>query len=261
METAHPPLRAPVLAACLYSLAAVAPLAFEASAAARAAGPAPRSEVLELRVDVGADGHITASRPMDSSLPLNAIAQRYAAKLAFSPARSNGRAVASTTCLTVGLVAEPQPDGNFALRLKRAVNGPCVAVVGKANPPRIPRGQGALVVIGANLLADGRVDAASMAAERTELRVPSSFDASRFVTAAQRSLRDSRFELDTVDGKPVTAHVSAPFRFGGGPARQKPDEEEARHGAPPPGEFMLPSWNATSTVAGVELPKIDYTQP
>ncbi len=236
-----------------------------ASAAAaetgQATGPQARNEVLALHVDVGPDGHVTASRPMNPALPLNAIAQQYASKLAFTPASKDGKPVASTTCLTLGLAAEPQPDGNFALKLKRAINGPCVTTVGKSRPPNVDRKQGGLVVIGANLLADGGVDASSMTVERAELRVASAFDQARYEDTAKGALRATRFELDTVAGAPVPAHVSAPFRFGGGPVKPKRGEEKKRGGAPPPMDLMLPSWNATSTQAGVQLAKIDYTQP
>ncbi|CAN5182057.1 hypothetical protein BH11PSE14_BH11PSE14_04910 [soil metagenome] len=223
-------------------------------------GPQARNEVLALHVDVGPDGRVTASRPMNPALPLNAIAQQYASKLTFTPASKDGKPVASTTCLTLGLAAEPQPDGNFALKLKRAINGPCVIAVGKSRPPNVDRKQGGMVVIGANLRADGHVDASSMAVERAELRVPSAFDQARYEDTAKGALRESHFELDTVAGAPVPAHVSAPFRFGGGPVKPT-RREESKRGGPPPMDLMLPSWNATSTQAGVELAKIDYTQP
>ena len=86
------------------------------------------------------------------------------------------------------------------------------------------------------------------------------FDQARYEDTAKGALRESHFELDTVAGAPVPAHVSAPFRFGGGPVKPTRREESKRGGLPPM-DLMLPSWNATSTQAGVELAKIDYTQP
>ncbi len=242
-------------AACLV-LACASASAGAASAAAPDARP--RSEVVALRVDVGPDGHVLSSKPLDSTLPLNTIAQQYAAKLTLAPARKDGHAVASSTCLTLALVAAPRPDGSFGLHLNRAINGPCVVAVGKATPPKVAPEQGGLVVLGANLKEDGSVDAASISTVKTELRVPSMFDEARYVDAATKSLRASRFELDVVDGKPVPAHVSAPFRFGGGPVKPKRGEEESRRGGEAPPDDPMPSWNATSTVTGIELPKIDY---
>ena len=237
---------------------AIAAVGASASAAAAPTAAKPRGEVVALRVDVGPDGHVLSSRPLDTSLALNAIAQQYATKLVLAPAHKDGRAVASSTCLTLALVAEPRPDGSFGLQLKRAINGPCVVVVGKTTPPRVAREQGGLIVLGAKLRDDGSVDAASITTEKSELRVPSMFDQARYVEAATKALRASRFQLDEVDGKPVPAHVSAPFRFGGGPVKPKRGDDKAR-GGPPPAKDPMPSWNATSLVTGVDLPSIDYT--
>lgn len=262
----------PRLLAFALALAACASTSTSASAATGVAQA--RNEAVSLRVEVAADGHIAASRPTDAQSPLNGIAQQFASKLVLTPARKDGQPVASTTCLTLGLAAEPRPDGTFGIKLKRAINGPCVASMGKSLTPEVSRSQGGIVVLGANLLADGSVDPATLATERAELRKPSSFDEARYTKAAMRVLRETRFELDTVDGKPVTAHVSAPFLFNGGPGQRKGDERDAagdtdRYGrssaagrrGSAPSEMVLPSWNATSTVAGTDLPKIDYTQP
>lgn len=238
-------------------LACVA-VAWVGTAGAAEPGARTRTELVALRVDLGQDGHVLSSRPLDTTLPLNAIAQQYAAKLVLTPARKDGRAVASSTCLTLSLVAEPRPDGSFGLHLKRAINGPCVVSVGKATPPIVSREQGGLIVLGANLRADGSVDAGSISTEKSELRVPSMFDEARYVDAASKSLRACRFQLDTVDGMAVPAHVSAPFRFGGGPTKPGRGKDAPRRGAPPP-EDPMPSWNATSLVSGVDLPRIDYT--
>jgi hypothetical protein len=225
-----------------------------------AAADAPaqvRSETLFLRVAVGADGHVLSATPFDDHAAMAGVAQQYASKLVFAPAKREGRAVPATTCLTVRLVAEPRPDGTFGVRLRRALSGPCVVVVGKTEAPKVGRDNGALVVICARLRADGRVDEDSLALESAQLRVPSSFAEARFREAATKSLRGSRFELDTVDGVPVPAHVSVPFQFGSGPGKPKPGEEPGL-GAPLP-ESQLPSWNATSLLPTLELAKLDYS--
>lgn len=255
--------RLPTSLAAMLLLAAGAVLPAVAAAVAAPADAAARlplpTQVLALRVELDGSGHVVSSKPLDAQSPLNAVAQQYASKLVFTPARKDGQPASSSTCLTLALATAARPDGTFGLHLKRAINGPCVVSVGKANPPRVPREQGGLVVLGANLKADGRVDASSLSTEKAELRVPSSFDEARYVDAATQALRGTRFELDTVAGQPIPSHVSAPFRFGGGPAKRKHDEEK-RRGAPPP-EDPMPSWNAVSSVPGTDLPKIDFTQP
>jgi hypothetical protein len=226
--------------------------------AGAADGPGVRTETLYLRASVGADGHVLSTRPFDARAALAQVAQLYAAKLVFTPARRDGRAVPATTCLTMRFVAEPRPDGAFGVRLRRAVSGPCVVTVGKTEAPKVGGENGALVVVGANLQADGHVDPGSLATESVQMRVPSSFAEARYVEAAQKSLRGSRFELDTVDGQPVPAHVSAPIQFGSGPAKPPTGAEGERGVAP---DAPLPSWNARSLLPNVELPKLDYTAP
>jgi hypothetical protein len=240
------------LAACLAMLLPLPGAAADAPARARA-------ETIYLRVAVGADGHVLSTTPFDEHAAMVGVAQQYASKLVFAPAKRDGRPVPAGTCLTMRLAAEPRPDGTFGVKLRRALSGPCVVTVGKTEPPKVGRENGALVVIGADLRADGRVDEQSLAMESAQLRVPSSFAEARYREAAEKSLRGSRFELDTVDGQPVPAHVSVPFQFGGGPGKPPPGEERKR-GAPPP-DAPLPSWNSKSLVPNVELASLDYTAP
>jgi hypothetical protein len=235
-------------------------LAAPAAAAPPEASPAARSEIIVYRVAVGADGRVTSARPFDPAAPMADIGQGFASRLVFTPAQKDGRAAASTTCATLHISAEPKPDKTYGVRLLRAVNAPCLLDVGSALPPRVNRGEnGGRIVLGANLLPDGRVDAGSITLESAELRVPQPGTQARYEDHARLTLRGSRFELDTVDGAPVTVHVSAPFEYGGGPGKRKPGEDRKR-GAPPETP-KLPSWNATSTVPGVQVPKIDYTAP
>jgi len=250
MATA-PPRPRMALAACLALLLPTL------GAAADAPVAQVRAETIFLRVSVGADGHVLSATPFDDHAAMSGVAQQYASKLVFTPAKREGRPVPAATCLTVRLAAEPRPDGTFGVKLRRAISGPCVEAVGKTEPPKVGRDNGALVVIGARLRADGRVDEDSLTLESAQLRVPSSFAEARYREAAEKSLRGSRFKLDTVDGVPVPSHVSVPFQFGSGPGKPKPGEEGKR-GAPPP-ESSLPSWNATSLLPTLELAKLDYT--
>jgi TonB family protein len=255
------------IASCLLvaGLLAAAP-AFAAAPGSDAAAPDKlRPQFIALRVSVDAAGKVQAAQPLDpQALPgLNRAAEEVARKLTFSPARKNGVAVPSETSLSLTLALEPRGDGQFGLQLKRAQNGPTLLAVGKTEPPKYQQGKqnGALVIVGVALKADGTPDMATLAKERMELRVPSAFAEARYLDTATKALRGSRFQLDKVDGVAIPAHISVPFRFGGGPAKPKPGEGESRRGHQAPVDMDLPSMNAVSTVAGIELARIDYTAP
>lgn len=235
-------------------------LALVAAASAQAAEP-PRGETLNLRVAVDAAGKVASATPMDPAAALNTAAQAYAAKLVFTPAKKNGVGVPSQTCLTMRLEVDPRPDGRFGLKLRRAINGPCVVHVGKADPPKLAREQGGMVVAGADLRADGSVESSSVKIESMVLSVPSSFAEARYADFVEKSLRGTRFEVDTVDGVKIPTHVSMPYRFGRG-ARKPPTGESRteREQAMRAAASELQSVNATSLQAGVELAKIDFTQ-
>lgn len=222
-------------------------------------------QFVALRVSVDAAGKVQAAQPLDpQALPgLNRAGEEIARKLTFSPARKNGVPVPSETTLSLSLVLEPRGDGQFGLQLKRAQNGPTLLAVGKSEPPKYQQGRenGALVVVGVNLKADGRPDMASLAKEKMQLRVPSQFAEARYLDTATKAVRGSRFQLDKVDGVDIPAHVSLPFRFGGGPKKPEPGTEQPKRGPKPDRDMDLPSMNAVSLVAGVELAKIDYTAP
>lgn len=253
-------LRCIVLLACALPIGPTLP-------SAMAAGKQDKlpAQMLGLRVTVDATGKVQSSRPIDPQAApgLNQAAAEIARKLSFTPARKNGVAVASETSLTLTLALEPRGDGQFGLQLRRAINGPGVLTVGKMVPPRYQQGKekGALVVVGVDLRADGSVDLDTLKAERMELRVPSSFAEARYLDAIKTSLRGSRFELDKIDGVVVPAHVSVPYRFGGGPTKPKRGEEESRGGDNKLSEMELPSWNALSTVPGIDLARIDFRAP
>lgn len=251
----------PLLRSALLSLAAFVPAAGQA--ADRASG-APRPQSISLRVVVDASGKVQSATPIDSTvLPaLNQAAGEVARKLTFTPARKDGRAVTSETTLSVTLALEPKAGGQFGLQLKRAQNGPTLLAIGKSVPPRYQQGKenGALVVLGADLRADGSIDMETLKTERMELRVPSSFAEERYLEAATNSLKGSRFQLEKVDGVEIPARLSIPFRFGGGPTKPNP-AEVARRGKAPAPEASLPALDAVSSIAGVELPRIRYEAP
>jgi hypothetical protein len=254
MDAARP--RPPVVRARLPAML----LALLGVASAQAAEP-PRGETLNLRVSVDAAGKVASATPMDPAAALNAAAQAYAAKLVFTPAKKDGVAVPSQTCLTMRLEVDPRPDGRFGLKLRRAVNGPCVVLVGKADPPKLPREQGGMVVAGADLRADGSVEPSSVKIESMVMSVPSSFAEARYADFVEKSLRGTRFEVDTVDGAKVPTHVSMPYRFGRG-AKKPPTGESRteREQAMRAASGELQSVNAKSLQAGVELAKIDFSQ-
>lgn len=239
------------------------PLAFALAEAGDGAA-APPPQLIGLRVSVDAAGKVQTSTPIDPSvLPaLNGAAGEIARKLTFTPARKDGRAVASETTLSLTLALEPKASGQYGLALRRAQNGPTLLAIGKSIPPRYLQGKdnGALVVVGANLRADGSLDMESLKTERMELRVPSTFAEARYLDVVKNSLQGSRFQLDKVDGVEIPSRLSIPFRFGGGPAKPKPGEEP-RRGAAPAQEPDLPTISAVSSIPGVELPQIRYQAP
>lgn len=235
---------------------------------ATAAEPADKTRVerVSLHVTVDAAGKVQTATPSDPQTApgLLAVADAFARKLTFSPARKQGVAVGGETTLSLVLSLEPLADGQYRPHLKRASNGPGVLEVGKTVAPKYQQGKenGALVAVAVSLRADGTPDMDTLATERMELRVPSAFAEARYLDAIKMSLRGSKFELDKVDGVAIPERVSVAYRFGGGPAKLKPKEEERRTGSKQlPEDVDLPSLNAVSSVPGIELAKVDYTAP
>ena len=223
-------------------------------------------QMIALKVGVDAAGKVTAAKPWDlqASASLNKIAEQFAHKLVFNPARKNGRPVSSETSLTVVLVLEPAGDGRFAPKLKRAFSGPGLVHLGRMEPPKYQgRRGGALVVVTVNVDADGVPDPSTQASERIELREPNKFAQARYLDAVSISVRGSRFEVDKVDGNAVPSRVSLPYQFGGGAAKTKDGREQDRPGARQPATDIgaMPVMSAVSLVAGIELPKLDYKAP
>ena len=233
-------------------------------AAAPADGRMP-PQVIALRVTVDAAGKVQTSTPSNpQAIPaLNHAAEEISRKLTFAPAKKNGVAVPSETTLSLTLALEPRADGQFGLQLKRATNGPGVTKFGAMRTPMDKQGirNGALVVVGVKLQADGKPDMSTLATERMELRVPSSFMEARYLDAITSSLEATIFELDKVDGAQVPAHVSVSYQFGGGPKKLKPSEEDSKRGQKAPEATEAPSMNASSSGDGIELVKIDYRAP
>jgi hypothetical protein len=237
-------------------------LAAPAFAAPAAAAKPPPPQSVALRVQVGADGKVASASALDpQAVPvLVQAAKEMAGKLSFSPARKDGRAVSSETTMVLSLGFEPKPEGGFGIRLLRAQNGPSVVDIGRARPPRLSSDNGGLVLVGVDLRADGSVDAASFQVEKVELRVPSGFDQAQYEKAARKSLEDTRFILDKVDGVDTPSRIELAFVFNGGPGKRAARGPEDERGEPEQASEP-PSLSATSKVAGVELSKIDYTAP
>ena len=225
-----------------------------------------------LRVEVDAAGHVQAARPLnkDEIPALANAAMEISRKLSFTPARKDGRAVASETSLMLELMLVPKPGGGAGVALNGAHNGPSVVKVGRSPPPKVAR-NGGTVVVGVDLRADGSVDMASFTVEKVEMRTPSSADEERYTAAARQSLKETVFQLDQVDGVAIPAHISVPYQFNGGPKKPErngaaldDDEDEGggnsgRGGVPR--KQAPPSITAVSKVPGVDLPRIDYQKP
>lgn len=229
-----------------------------------AASSAPPPQTIMLKVAVGADGKVQTATPVDAQAPLNQVAAQYAQKLVFTPARKDGAAVPSETHLSLTLALEPAGEGKFGLKLKRAINGPGVAVVGKMEPPKYQgRRGGATVVVAVDVDAQGVPDVETMKPEKVELRDQNAFAEARYLDATRMSLRGTRLIPDKVAGLPVASRVSLPYRFGAGGSKPKPGEEDDRRGRPPtpadPAE--MPAMQAVSSVPNIELPRIDYKAP
>lgn len=237
-----------------------------AGLAAPPAGSPPPPQSLVLHVSVDANGRVQSAEPVgDQSIPgLVQAAKGYAQKLVFSPARKDGVAVASETDLSLVLVMEPAGEGKFALKLKRACNGPGVIEVGRMNAPKYQgRRGGATIVVSVLVDANGLPDMASIKTESAQLREPNAFAEARYIDAIHVSVRGSRFAPDKVAGQPVPSRIYLPYRFGMGGAKPKEGEEEESLRSPPkpmdPSE--QPVMSAVSAVPGIELPKIDYKAP
>ena len=201
-----------ILSRCLVLAVGVA-VAFQALAAAPTPVQKTRVEIVSLRVTVDAAGKVQTSRPSDPQTApgLLAVAEAFARKLAFTPARKQGVAVPGETTLTLVIALEPRADGQYGPHLRRATNGPGVLEVGRTVAPKYQQGKenGALVGVAVSLLADGSTDMGTLATERMELRVPSAFAEARYLDAVKTSLRETRFDLDKVDGVAIPAAAPA----------------------------------------------------
>jgi hypothetical protein len=247
----------------LRSCVALVALAFAAPAASlpEAAAVPPQTIVLKVGVDAGGRVQTTASLDPAAAPALLQAAEAYARKLVFTPARKGGSAVPSETYLSLVLAMEPAGEGKYALKLRRAVNGPGVASLGKLDPPKnLGRRAGATIVVAVDVDAQGKPDMDSFKAEKVELREPSSFAEARYLDAIRQSVRHSRFDPDKVAGVPVASRVSLPYRFGMGGAKAKPGEDEGGRGKKPmPGDPTdQPTMQGVSLQPDIELPKLDY---
>ncbi len=243
-------------------------LAAGATLAAASATATP-AQTIGVRVSVDAAGKVTSATPSNAAaIPaLNQAAVEIARKLAFDPATKNGVAAASETSLFLTLALEPKDNGQFGIRLKKAVNGPDRVKSTPVIPPKYQqRDAAALVVMKVDLRADGSVDPDSIKAETMQLKVKSSFAEARYVDAISASLRETRFLLDKVAGTEIPARLSLPYQFGGGLGgrrgeRNAPDATPAGVDVAQASEKRPPEMTVESLVAGVTLPKVRFTAP
>lgn len=239
-------------------------ISLPALAADPAAGGPPPPQTVVLRVGVDATGHVVWSNPVEPQAQPGLVraAQAYAGRLLFTPARKDGVAVASETSLYVILAVEPAVDGKYALKLRRATNGPGVVIVGHLEMPAYTgRRGGAIIVVSVDVDANGVANADTIKTESAKLREPNKFAEARYLDVIHRSVKGSRFVPDQVAGQPVASRVMLPYRFGMGGNKPK-DGEEASRSAPPPSDPSTdPAMTAVSAAPGIELPKVEYLAP
>lgn len=236
------------------------------TAPAATPAPAPQEHVIGLRVSIDATGKVISAQPSDpAAIPaLNQAATEIARKLPFDPATRDGVAAPSETSLLLLLALEPKGNGQFGIRLKRAVSGPDRSKSAPLIPPTYQqRGdRSALIVVIADLRADGSVDPDSIKAQSTELKVKSSFAEARYLDAISSSLRESKFVLDKVAGVDVPSRLTLPYKFGAGGERRRMDEDDGdKKGDDAATKAPAPEMHAESLVPGVTLPKVRFTPP
>lgn len=250
------------LCAVICTLALAAP----ASAAPEGAGGPPPPQTIMLKVGVDAAGRVQTTASLDpSAVPAYLqAAENYARRLEFTPARKGGVAAPSETFLSLVIATEPVGDGKFALKLRRAVNGPGVVSLGKLEVPKYQgRRGGAMIVVSVDVDAQGKPDMATFKTEKAELRDDNSFAEARYVDAIRNSVRHSVFAPDKVAGAAVPSRVTLPYRFGMGGDKPKQGEEEGSRGKPPKAfdPSNQPTMQGVSLQPEVELPKLDYKAP
>jgi hypothetical protein len=197
---------------------------------ARAADAAPPPRLVMLRVKLDADGKVLDASSLDASAvpALVQAGQEIARKLPFTPARKQGRPVASETNLLLSLAFVPRAAGGYGISLARAQNGP--SITARKSQGTFGGVHSGHVVVGADLAPDGSIEMASFG--------PATADADpKLVKAAHDGLLGSVFQLDTVDGIAIPARITFDFDF----ASKEP-----------------PALSAVSKIEGVELPKVDF---
>jgi hypothetical protein len=198
--------------------------------AAAAAEAAPPPRVVMLRVKLDAEGKLLDAKSIDASAvpALVQAGQEIARKLAFVPARKQGRPVPSETNLMLVLALAPRAAGGYGISLARAQNGP--SITARKSQGTFGGARSGRVSVVADLQPDGSIDMASFAA------ADASQD-SKLVKAAHDGLLGSVFQLDAVDGINTPARITLDFDFGSGEP---------------------PLLSAVSKIEGVDLPRVDY---
>ena len=252
------------LCAALCALVLAGPLGAAADSAATAGPPPPQTIVLKVGVDAAGKVQTTASLDPQAVPAYLQAAEGYARRLVFTPASKAGAPAPSETYLSLVIAAEPVGDGKYGLKLRRAVNGPGVATLGKMEAPKYqPRGGNATIVVSVEVDAQGKPDMDSFKPESVKLRDPNSFAEARYLDAIRNSVRHSVFVPDKVAGAPVPSRITLPYRFGMGGDKPKKGEEEGGRGKPPKAfdPSNQPTMQGTSTQPDIQLPKIDYKAP
>lgn len=195
--------------AALLSLLVCAP-----AGAADPAASGPVTFTASVRVDVDANGHLTAvAVPQEFPEAIRTVIERRVRSWQYQPAHVNGVAQPATSYLGIHACAVPV-DGGYRMGVDFAYNGPRPAD-GKLLPrPRYPlealhAGTDASFSVIVVAHADGRVSLV----ELKQISASGRAGLARFEPALREWVKHLRFDLETVAGQPVPTRIRFPVDF------------------------------------------------
>ena len=196
------------------------------------APPAPRLFSAQLRIEVGADGVVTAVAPSPAlSQVVNAALAENLRKVRFAPALLDGRPVAGVTYAWQEACLVPA-DGGSRLAVRFLGTGPGTANAIQRTPPQFPF-EAQRAGASADVKATYRVEPdGSISVESTELASGRSRYTREFLAATRQWLAAQRAEPEQLDGRPVATRVSTHVVFKSGPSFSGPDarRQAQQHG-------------------------------
>ncbi|MFT3763898.1 MAG: energy transducer TonB [Pseudoxanthomonas sp.] len=131
----------------------------------------------------------------------------------FSPPTLDGAAVDARTFVRIGMEAEVNEGGGFTVRVVRAYTGPRAVYRVQPGYPKSAAKVGAegRVVLLLSVNSQGQV--ASVKVESSDASPGSKSSLRQFETVAQRAVKLWRFQMETVDGKPMEMRMRVPVDF------------------------------------------------